>query len=200
MRMALNAKNKLGFIDGSLSKPTSNTAEIQVWERCMDMVLSWLLNSIDKSLINTIIYCNSPREVWLDLEERFSHSNNPRVFKLKRDIYTLNQGNLSLMAYYNTIKGYWDELAALQTNPICSCGGLKELHSVQETEKVFQFLMGLNESYTSICSQILAMEPLPTVAKISVHANLILKVEEEDDHNVTIVEKLVIGRIHVTKS
>ena len=47
MKMALNAKNKLAFVNGTLSKPTSSAAETQIWERCSDMVLSWILNSID---------------------------------------------------------------------------------------------------------------------------------------------------------
>lgn len=63
MKMALNAKNKLSFVNGSLSKPTSSTAEIQLWGRCGDMVLSWILNSIDKSIVNSLIYHDCPRDV-----------------------------------------------------------------------------------------------------------------------------------------
>jgi hypothetical protein len=98
MKMALNAKNKFGFVDGSLTRPTLNSTDLHLWERCNDMVLSWILNSIDKSLINNVIYYNNPREIWINLEERFSQGNNPRIFKLKRDI--------SIAAYYNIIKSY----------------------------------------------------------------------------------------------
>ena len=72
MKMALNAKNKLSFIDGTLSKPTTSASETQLWERCSDMVLSWILNSIDKTIVNSLIYHACPRDVWLDLEDRFS--------------------------------------------------------------------------------------------------------------------------------
>jgi hypothetical protein len=51
MKMALNAKNKLSFVNGTLSKPTSSIVKIQLWERCSDMVLSWILNFIDNPLL-----------------------------------------------------------------------------------------------------------------------------------------------------
>jgi hypothetical protein len=73
---------------------------------------------------------------------------------------------MSIFAYYNIIKSYWDELNTLTTIPECSCGALQELNQMQEIECVFQFLIGLNESYASICSQILAMDPLPNVGKV----------------------------------
>ncbi|XP_041025333.1 uncharacterized protein LOC121265712 [Juglans microcarpa x Juglans regia] len=150
--MALNAKNKLGFVDGTLTKPTNDDVAAKLWERCSDMVLSWLLNSINKSLTGCLIYCNTPQEVWLDLESGFSQSNNPRIFRLKRDIATLRQDAMPIAQYYNTIKQYWEELVALQSMPTCTCGGLQELVNIQVVERVFQFLMGLNDSYAQIRS------------------------------------------------
>ena len=164
--MALNAKNKLVFVNGTLSKPTSSVADIQLWERCSDMVLSWILNSIDKSIVSSLIYHACPRDVWLNLEDRFSQSNNPRIFKLKRDIATLTQGSMTISAYFTTLKSHWDELAMLTPTPQCTCGILTELNHMQDTERVFQFLMGLHDSYASIRSQVLAMDPLPPVNKV----------------------------------
>lgn len=56
-------------------------------------------------------------------------------------------------------------MAVHSTTPTCTCGALKEIQSIQEKERVFQFLMGLNETYSHIRSQILAMDPLPTVSR-----------------------------------
>jgi hypothetical protein len=91
------------------------------------MVLSWILNSIDKSIVNSLIYHDYPRDVWLDLEDCFSQSSNPRIFKLKHDIDTLIQGFMTIFAYFTTLKGHWDELAMLTPTPKCTCGVLKEL-------------------------------------------------------------------------
>lgn len=45
MSMALSAKNKTGFIDGSISKPSSSADfRYKAWIRCNNMVLSRILN------------------------------------------------------------------------------------------------------------------------------------------------------------
>jgi hypothetical protein len=53
MKMALNAKNKLSFVNGSFSKPTSSTAEIQ---------LSWIYHGLrtatNFALTSPSICCN----------------------------------------------------------------------------------------------------------------------------------------------
>ncbi|XP_059635768.1 uncharacterized protein LOC132277947 [Cornus florida] len=46
MRMALRAKNKFGFVDGTL-KPPTDVKELQQWQRYNDLVSSWILNSTD---------------------------------------------------------------------------------------------------------------------------------------------------------
>lgn len=48
MQRALSAKNKLGFIDGTLTlTPTMMKSPllVQAWTRCNNMVVSWILNS-----------------------------------------------------------------------------------------------------------------------------------------------------------
>ncbi|XP_057954062.1 uncharacterized protein LOC131148366 [Malania oleifera] len=117
MKMALNAKSKFCFTNGTLPKPTTSPVETQLWERCCDMILSWILNSIDKSIVYNLIYHECHHDVWLDLEDYFSQSNNPRIFKLKRDIATLTQGSMTISVYFTTLKGHWDELAMLASTP-----------------------------------------------------------------------------------
>lgn len=48
---ALNAKNKVGIIDGTIQRPDDDDQKFQAWKRCNNMVLSWLLiQSLRKSL------------------------------------------------------------------------------------------------------------------------------------------------------
>ena len=47
----------------------------------------------------------------------------------------------------------------------CTCGGMKQLSNNEEKMRLGQFLMGLNESYSTIRGQIMLMQPLPTVKK-----------------------------------
>jgi hypothetical protein len=43
-----------------------------LWQRCNDMVLSWILNSLNQELANNVFYMETPSKIWLDLQERFS--------------------------------------------------------------------------------------------------------------------------------
>ena len=85
-----------------LSQSRQNPNLTQLWDRCNDMVLSWILNSIDKNLVACLIYHDSAQAVWLDLEARFSQSNNPQIYKLKRDISTMLHGHGHGHGYGNT--------------------------------------------------------------------------------------------------
>lgn len=49
MMIALSAKNKLGFVNGSLPRPNeSNPNLLAAWVRGNSIVISWILNSISK--------------------------------------------------------------------------------------------------------------------------------------------------------
>ena len=67
MRISLNAKNKLGYIDGMLKAPSKDTKS-HPWQHCNDMVLSWILNSIESNIIDSVVYLSTAREIWEDLK------------------------------------------------------------------------------------------------------------------------------------
>ena len=67
----IKCKNKLGFIDGSIQKPSSTSQDLKTWERCNDMVLSWMLNGIEKNLANNLIYCDTLHSLWLGWKNVF---------------------------------------------------------------------------------------------------------------------------------
>ncbi|XP_035542195.1 uncharacterized protein LOC118344843 [Juglans regia] len=161
MTRALNAKNKLCFVDGTLKAPEPNTPEYTRWNQTKDMVLTWILNSISPSLANSLEYHTNPRDVWLDLSSRFCHGNNARIYQLKRTLSSLHQTTNSIHDYYNQIKQIWDELGHLKQST-----NLTALQQQADDEQVFQFLLGLNDSFASLRTQILAMDPLPPISKV----------------------------------
>lgn len=52
MEISLSAKNKLGFIHGTIEEPSSSADPDKhtAWRRCNDMILSWLLHSLEPDL------------------------------------------------------------------------------------------------------------------------------------------------------
>nr|CAD1842701.1 unnamed protein product [Ananas comosus var. bracteatus] len=178
MRISLSAKNKIGFVDGSIKVLTPSDLKFHIWQRCNDMVLSWILNAIHPDLAGSVIYAKTAAEVWEDLKERFSQGDDSRIFQIRQEIVEHRQGHQSVSVYYTKLKGLWDELASYHEPPCCTCGGLKALVEREEKERVMQFLMGLNESYATTRGSILMMRPFPDTLKV--HA-LVLQQERQAD-------------------
>ncbi|KAL0345271.1 UNVERIFIED_CONTAM: Retrovirus-related Pol polyprotein from transposon RE1 [Sesamum radiatum] len=165
MKIALRAKMKLGYITGSNPKPAEDSEEYEQWVRTDSLVISWILNTISKEIVESFLYIDTARELWLEIEARYGVSNGPLVYQLQREIASASQGTLSVSAYFAKLKKLWDELGCLRKTPSCSCGALKELAEMKETDHLMQFLMGLNDTFEGIRGQILMLEPLPTVTK-----------------------------------
>ena len=169
---ALDSKNKTDFVDGTIKAPTSSSdPNFLTWKKCNIMVLSWLINSMLKDLISSVIYLNTAQEVWIDLKNRFSQSNGLRVFELQRMVSTLSLDNLSVSSYYTRFKVIWDELVNYKPIPLCSCGictcgSMVARVKYQEEECTMNFLMGLNESFATVRGQILLMKPLPSLHQV----------------------------------
>ena len=167
MRRALRAKNKLQFITRELPRPTSlDDPLLEAWERCNDLVVSWLQNSISSSLKASVALVDDASEIWLELQDRFTQQNGPRIFQLKKTLAGLLQEQDSVSIYYGKLKSLWDELNVYDPLPECSCGKLKVLLDRYQRDCVIQFLMRLNESYTNVRNQIMLLDPLPPVNKV----------------------------------
>ena len=124
--IALDAKTKLGFIDGFIPKPHSVDHPCHIaWCKCNSTILAWLFNSISKDLQPSMVYFKIAREVWLDLQHRFSQGNGPQIFELRREVFSLSQEDLTINAYYSKLKGLWDELSDYMT-----CSVVIELKNV----------------------------------------------------------------------
>ena len=50
--------------------------------------------------------------------------------------------------------------------PLCSCGAMRILTEKFEKDCVMKFLMGLNENYATIRTQVLMAEPMPDLNKV----------------------------------
>ena len=94
-----------------------------------------------------------------------SKENAPQIFEISRAIFYLSQGTNSISAYYTMLKDYRDELDSYRTLPACACGIVSNFSDIYDTDDLMDFPQGLNDSYASIRSQILIMDPLPSMAK-----------------------------------
>ncbi|XP_074341673.1 uncharacterized protein LOC141679087 [Apium graveolens] len=170
MIIALSARNKLGFVDGSLTCPEIGSNSHKSWQRCNDMVISWILGALSKTLGRSVIYCNSAHQIWLELEERYGVSSGAQLFGLQKELNEISQGNNNIADFFTKIKMLWDDIDALGLIPTCTCGckcgASHKMSKFQQDQRVIQFLMGLNDSYAMMRGSILMKSPLPSISQV----------------------------------
>ena len=59
-----------------------DSADFAQWERCDDMVTSWLLNSLSKDLADSLQYVNNAKELWDELADRYDQANGAKLYQL----------------------------------------------------------------------------------------------------------------------
>ncbi|XP_019235365.1 PREDICTED: uncharacterized protein LOC109215706 [Nicotiana attenuata] len=118
--VALSIRNKLDFINGTSTKPPPGSPLARQWQRCSDLVVSWLVNAMSKEISRSAEYSEYDKDIWCKLEERYVVED--------------------------------------------------------EEQKVYQFLMGLNDTYMRTRSNILMMKPLPSVGNVY---NILLSDEKQ---------------------
>ncbi|XP_030945747.1 uncharacterized protein LOC115970226 [Quercus lobata] len=133
----------------------------------------------------SIIYEDTALEIWNDLRNCFAQTNGPRVFNLQKEIAELHQGEVSITDFFTQLKVLWDQLQNLSPFPSCTCGKCvcninKRLNDLQDREPVMKFLMGLNESFSRVRTQVLLMDPIPSLSKV-----YSLLIQEETQGSVT---------------
>lgn len=102
--ISLMAKNKLGFVTGKCARPIEDETQIALWERCNNLVISWLLHSVETDISNKVLYCKTSSEIWTELGERFALSNAPRLYQVHQDLVTTVQGGNSIDACFTQLK------------------------------------------------------------------------------------------------
>ncbi|XP_074352674.1 uncharacterized protein LOC141691820 [Apium graveolens] len=112
VKMALGAKNKLGFIDGSLHKPAEDSVDYNKWIRNDYMVMSWLTSSMEPVISDSFIFATSAHDLWTDVADRFGKSNAPLLYELHTTLIKIRQDNMSIAEYFGKMKSVWDKFAS----------------------------------------------------------------------------------------
>ncbi|XP_021862325.2 uncharacterized protein [Spinacia oleracea] len=194
MLIALATKNKLGFIDGTLVKPSVTDPTYSAWQRCDAIIISYILRSLENSIARSVIFLGTSSEIWKDLEERFSQTSGPQLYTLQQALADLKQGSdISITEFFTQIKAIWEQINQMNPLPVCisaGCTCTQIFLKQQQEERLVQLLMKLDNKFSTVRSSILMMQPLPS---ISLAYKLLI--QEEKQRQASLVDEEQSGRV-----
>ncbi|XP_075080586.1 uncharacterized protein LOC142166071 [Nicotiana tabacum] len=150
---------------------------------CGRYMFSWLSNTVAGELVPSIMYSSSAKKVWDEFKERFDKDNLTRIYQLWAEIASLKQGTESVTSYFSKMKDLWDELDILTPLPSCDCEESRPYVEHLVRQRLLQFLMGLNESYSQVRSNILQRRPV-----LSVNQAYVVAIEDESQRTLGVLE------------
>ncbi|KAB2605310.1 hypothetical protein D8674_005027 [Pyrus ussuriensis x Pyrus communis] len=138
--LALGGRSKLGYVNGTIKPPGSSSATFDAWHSNDQLVMSWILNSMEPKLSEIFSYSDSSHILWESIKEMYgSQHNAARVFELKKSLAGLKQGNQTFIQHLGSMKSMWNELDLYRPHTTESAALLKRA----DEDKVFQLLASL---------------------------------------------------------
>ncbi|XP_068319759.1 uncharacterized protein [Pyrus communis] len=161
--LALGGRSKLGYVNGVIPAPDVSSSDYNDW-LCKDqLVMSWLLNSMDQKVAEIFSYAESSYVIWKNLKEMYGNQNNTaRVFQLKKDIASLQQEGNSFVHHLGKLTTMWNELNVYRPHTIDAAVLIKRA----EEDKIFQLLASLSSKYEDLRSHVLMNPELPSFSSV----------------------------------
>ncbi|KAF3780517.1 hypothetical protein EJ110_NYTH38653 [Nymphaea thermarum] len=140
-------------------EPLEKKGIYATWDEDNNIVMSWIMNSVECRIAPMIAYYTKARDMWSFLKKTYSHATNViEILQLEEELCNIRQGDQDLSQYFATLTTAYERLKALR--PPCKHYNA----SYFETSMVAKFLSGLYSEYFVAKSQILIGSDFPDLA------------------------------------
>lgn len=68
----ISSKRKLGFLNGTVKRSTTDEAQGLQWDTFNDLVIAWIHGNVSDNIKRSILFINSAHEIWKQLENFYS--------------------------------------------------------------------------------------------------------------------------------
>ncbi|XP_021753829.1 uncharacterized protein LOC110719238 [Chenopodium quinoa] len=191
LRNNLRAKNKLGFIDGTIKVSDAKSPDFDQWGIVNSMLVAWIVNTLDVSVRSTVRFPDHVKSLWDDLRDRYSLGNGPHILELKAQIVDCKQRGRPVAVYFGELHKLQDELASYVKIPKCTCTAAPEYAKIVESELLHQIFIGLDpKKFGSVVSTLLMMDPIPSLNVA--YAKVLSDERKQTVSDVTIIVQMVL--------
>ncbi|KAF3792615.1 hypothetical protein EJ110_NYTH11159 [Nymphaea thermarum] len=167
LEIGITSRGRLPYITGDKPAPSKTDPQWANWALEDSKVKVWIISSVSADIQPLISWKPTSFEMWNVLARMYGRKKRVlRTYQIKRSIYALKQGDLSVASYYATLKTKWGELD-YHVEDNWDCGSDHARHWEMEwMDCTFLFLGGLRDEFETIRSQILNCDDIPGIEDV----------------------------------
>ena len=116
----VKGKELWGHIDRTYPTPNNEKKKEKYvkWEVKDAQIMSWILGSVEPSILLNLRPYKTSREMWENLKKIYNQSNTTRRFQLKLELGQLSQGSMSIQEFYSSFVNLWADYTNIF---VCKC-------------------------------------------------------------------------------
>ena len=149
--MYICGKGKDDYLTGAVMTPKKGDHKYKGWKAENNMVMSWLINSMNNDIGENFLLYETAQEIWDAAKEIYSSNDNTyELFAIESNLHDLRQGESSVTQYFNTLTKFWQQLDMFEEHKWeCAEDGIKFRKFVKQ-KRIFKFLLGLNQNLDEV--------------------------------------------------
>ncbi|WJZ84735.1 hypothetical protein VitviT2T_004328 [Vitis vinifera] len=161
--ITLGGRSKLGFINGKEKAPVFYSPEYEIWLSKDQLVMSWILNSMERNIAEIFSYSESSLDLWEALRDMYGNQNNSaRIFQIQQEVNALRQDGRPFVSLLGNFKSLWSELEVYRPHTVDPV----VLKKRTEEDRVFQVLASLGSEFEDLRCHILMSPELPSLKSV----------------------------------
>lgn len=165
MKRELGGKGLTSHITGDPKPPLDTDPAFPQWHQSDCKVFLWIIQNMDPSLVNlAVAHHPTAKHLWDGLAAIYGSYSDPfRMYELYRDAYSIKQNGGSLDSIWSRFQEIWFEMDCRKPNPMTCSGCIEQFDKYVQTERLFQFLMAIDDRFESVRREVLLTDPLPSL-------------------------------------
>ncbi|XP_047179225.1 uncharacterized protein LOC124846055 [Vigna umbellata] len=129
--------------------------------------MAWLWNSMVQEISDTCMFLTSTKAIWNATEQTYSKAKDTaQIYEVKVKTMATKQGTKTITEYANQLKSLWMELDNYRVIKAKCYEDSTILREYIEQDRVYDFLVGLNQEYDQVRIQILGKEKVPELNEV----------------------------------
>ncbi|KAF3773351.1 hypothetical protein EJ110_NYTH55507 [Nymphaea thermarum] len=111
LEIGITSRGRLPYITGDKPAPSKTDPQWATWALEDSQVKVWIISSVSADIQPLILRKPTSFDMWTVLARMYGRKKRVlRTYQIKRSIYSLKQGDLSVASFYAALKTKWEKL------------------------------------------------------------------------------------------